>query len=215
MSTQLAEPLRLPRPASREQKRCRVDVSGHAPLSKDTAQALLNDAASKLRDPNLRVERVIVDGLDEKSLNVLLGLLRGRHNLKRKKCPEMKTRVIIECPENTQRNAVAVEHAGKVVNIIVGRRRRQMQTVIERDGHMCVWCSAELTRLSPEATLDHVIPDSKGGPRSIRNSLLACSSCNNKRGNLPALTWYQICRASGRQIREAVLFERLADLLLS
>jgi transcription elongation factor Elf1 len=45
----------------------------------------------------------------------------------------------------------------------------------------CKWCDCELTAES--ATVDHVIPLSRGGLDNANNRVLACSPCNQKRGN--------------------------------
>lgn len=50
-----------------------------------------------------------------------------------------------------------------------------------RDGPLCWMCGIELTM--DTATLDHIIPRSKGGTFALVNLRLACSPCNNKRGN--------------------------------
>jgi 5-methylcytosine-specific restriction endonuclease McrA len=34
----------------------------------------------------------------------------------------------------------------------------------------------------PEATFDHVVPRSQGGPTSWENVVIACAPCNQKRG---------------------------------
>lgn len=52
-----------------------------------------------------------------------------------------------------------------------------------RDKGLCAYCSKEL-KLSEDITLDHVIPESLGGKRTWENSVLACTSCNAKKGSL-------------------------------
>jgi HNH endonuclease len=46
---------------------------------------------------------------------------------------------------------------------------------------VCFWCRRQLTLV--EATVDHVIPLSRGGMNNANNYVLACQPCNNKRGN--------------------------------
>lgn len=55
---------------------------------------------------------------------------------------------------------------------------------MKRDGPRCWICGRRLTMIT--ATLDHVIPRSKGGTNALRNLRLACSPCNSERGNLDA-----------------------------
>jgi len=50
-----------------------------------------------------------------------------------------------------------------------------------RDGGLCQYCEKEI-RLS-EATVDHVLPKSKGGRNDWENVTLACTKCNQKKGN--------------------------------
>jgi hypothetical protein len=50
--------------------------------------------------------------------------------------------------------------------------------IYKRDGYKCQYCN-QTRRL----TIDHVIPKSKGGGESFNNLVVACSSCNTKKGN--------------------------------
>ena len=45
----------------------------------------------------------------------------------------------------------------------------------------CHYCGCPLDENT--ATLDHVIPQSKGGPTHIKNLVLACPTCNNSKGS--------------------------------
>jgi hypothetical protein len=58
-----------------------------------------------------------------------------------------------------------------------------VEQLIERDGPECVWCGRELWRR--DLTLDHVVPRSRGGHMTQENALLACRSCNRRRGARP------------------------------
>lgn len=53
--------------------------------------------------------------------------------------------------------------------------------VFVRDNYTCQYCSRKL-RVS-EATLDHVVPTSKGGRSTFKNTVCACESCNMKKGD--------------------------------
>lgn len=57
--------------------------------------------------------------------------------------------------------------------------RRQ---VIERDGRYCVYCDEDLT--DGEIHLDHVIPESQGGPTNLDNLQVTCRKCNTSKGVL-------------------------------
>ncbi len=60
----------------------------------------------------------------------------------------------------------------KIMNISPSR-----SMIYKRDNHTCQYCGAR-SRL----TIDHVIPRSKGGEDSWENLVVACSSCNTKKG---------------------------------
>lgn len=63
----------------------------------------------------------------------------------------------------------------------------KLARIWERDSKQCHWCGAAtiLTRHSipNQATMDHVLPSSKGGSNDEGNLVLACLRCNNKRGS--------------------------------
>jgi hypothetical protein len=53
--------------------------------------------------------------------------------------------------------------------------------VLARDRHRCAYCGAEAT------TVDHVLPRSRGGENTWRNTVAACGRCNSrKRDRTPA-----------------------------
>ena len=54
--------------------------------------------------------------------------------------------------------------------------------VIERDGLYCVYCDDNLS--NAEIHLDHVIPESKGGPTTYENLQVTCRKCNLAKGVL-------------------------------
>jgi len=53
--------------------------------------------------------------------------------------------------------------------------------IFERDKYICHYCKKQLTRFS--ATLDHILPVSKGGDNSFDNLITACLQCNSQRTN--------------------------------
>lgn len=63
-----------------------------------------------------------------------------------------------------------------------------IEHLIRRDGPECCWCGRVTDHTLPEthplrATVEHVIPSSRGGDRSLRNFRVACRKCNTVRGN--------------------------------
>ena len=53
--------------------------------------------------------------------------------------------------------------------------------LLEKWGRKCVYCGAENTPLEVE----HIRPKSKGGSNRVSNLTLACTKCNQKKGNKP------------------------------
>ena len=65
----------------------------------------------------------------------------------------------------------------------VAMRKRLWQAGKKNGGTpKCHWCGEEF-RNQRDATLDHVIPLSKGGSNGANNCVLACNGCNSRRGN--------------------------------
>lgn len=55
------------------------------------------------------------------------------------------------------------------------------ENIFKRDDYECVYCGDSKRR---DLTLDHVIPQSKGGGNTWDNLVTACRSCNNEKSNL-------------------------------
>lgn len=53
--------------------------------------------------------------------------------------------------------------------------------IYRRDRNTCQFCGHKFP--TEELTLDHVTPKSKGGQMNWLNIVLACTTCNNKKGN--------------------------------
>jgi hypothetical protein len=71
-----------------------------------------------------------------------------------------------------------------------------VRTLHTRDGGRCYYCRRRTARSNePEwvanpslrATRDHKVPRSRGGSSRNDNIVLACSACNNAKGNLTAI----------------------------
>ena len=59
--------------------------------------------------------------------------------------------------------------------------RYSKRNILLRDKMKCQYCGKTCT--SSEATMDHVIPKSRGGKTSWTNIVTACHGCNNKKDN--------------------------------
>jgi 5-methylcytosine-specific restriction endonuclease McrA len=56
------------------------------------------------------------------------------------------------------------------------------KTIIDRDGLHCVYCDEDLH--DKEIHLDHIIPESRGGPTTMNNLQVTCRKCNTSKGTL-------------------------------
>jgi hypothetical protein len=62
----------------------------------------------------------------------------------------------------------------KIMNITPSR-----SMIYKRDNHTCQYCGAR-----SKLTIDHVLPRSRGGEDTWENLVVACSSCNTKKGSM-------------------------------
>jgi 5-methylcytosine-specific restriction endonuclease McrA len=85
-----------------------------------------------------------------------------------------------------------------------------VEELIERDGPTCVWCGRELWRR--DLTLEHVVPRSRGGHLTEENALLACRSCNRRRGSRPADAYVRDLLREGADVDLAALRSSLRRL---
>jgi hypothetical protein len=54
-----------------------------------------------------------------------------------------------------------------------------LDSLITRDGGICVWCGRELWRR--DLTAEHILPRARSGRRVPENLAVACRSCNKRR----------------------------------
>jgi 5-methylcytosine-specific restriction endonuclease McrA len=59
--------------------------------------------------------------------------------------------------------------------------RFSRHNIFDRDHNACQYCRRRFSR--SQLTLDHVIPQSRGGDESWENLVVACLPCNVKKGN--------------------------------
>ncbi len=60
------------------------------------------------------------------------------------------------------------------------KRRRRWQLFAGRKRVPCCFCGRLLTL--DQATMEHVVPRSQGGPNVLENLEISCSPCNQERG---------------------------------
>jgi 5-methylcytosine-specific restriction endonuclease McrA len=70
--------------------------------------------------------------------------------------------------------------------------------VINRDGMHCVYCDEDLT--DQEIHLDHIIPESKGGPTTYDNLQVTCRKCNTSKGTLTESEFTERLRRRAKNI---------------
>ena len=60
-------------------------------------------------------------------------------------------------------------------------RKPNRKNIYERDAGVCQYCCKKLSY--GEATVDHVLPKSRGGKETWTNLVTCCAPCNSKKGN--------------------------------
>lgn len=68
----------------------------------------------------------------------------------------------------------------RYANISKRKPRLSKLNLLARDNYQCQYCSTELD--FSNATFDHVVPRSHQGETSWENLVIACGSCNRKKG---------------------------------
>ena len=89
----------------------------------------------------------------------------------------------------------------------------QVAELIQRDGRACVWCGRELW--DRDLTREHVVPRSRGGHMIAENAVVACRSCNKRRGSKPVDAYVRELRREGAEVDVAALRSALARLARS
>ena len=67
------------------------------------------------------------------------------------------------------------------VNLTIQKVPLTRYNIFRRDNHQCVYCGESNKKV---LTLDHVVPQSKGGPNTWSNLVTACKRCNNEKDDL-------------------------------
>lgn len=91
--------------------------------------------------------------------------------------------VIHEAEPDRQLGVFPLPRVVRLVRYVVARWRYtagpawSRRGVINRDAGRCGYCRG------PAATVDHIVPRSRGGTDSWRNTVAACDSCNQRKAN--------------------------------
>jgi 5-methylcytosine-specific restriction endonuclease McrA len=64
-------------------------------------------------------------------------------------------------------------------------KRMWRQKIKEEWGHQCAYCGYE-----DNLTIDHIVPQSKGGMDNTKNVVCCCHSCNQSKGHEHWKLWY-------------------------
>ena len=81
-------------------------------------------------------------------------------------------------------NTFGIPDAVILRNFVQRKPRESVCTknnILLRDLYQCQYCDASL--FNGDATIDHVIPRSKGGSITWYNAATSCRDCNNKKGS--------------------------------
>lgn len=65
-------------------------------------------------------------------------------------------------------------------------KRMWRESIKARDGYRCQYCGS-----TDDLTIDHVIPQCKGGPTTASNCVTACRSCNQAKGSTNCLEFIE------------------------
>ena len=91
-------------------------------------------------------------------------------------------------------------------------RRARLERILRRDEPTCVWCRRPVDAGLVEATTEHVIPRSKGGPSWLENEVAACRRCNGQRGHRTLGEWIDECERRGWRPKRQVVVRTLESL---
>jgi 5-methylcytosine-specific restriction endonuclease McrA len=89
----------------------------------------------------------------------------------------------------------------------------KVDQLIDRDGPACVWCGRVPWRR--DLTCEHVVPRSRGGHLTPENALVACRSCNRRRGSRPVDAYVRELLREGAEVDVGALRSTLDRLTRS
>ena len=75
----------------------------------------------------------------------------------------------------------------------------------------CAYCNSE-----KNLTIDHIVPQSKGGGDTTKNVVCCCHSCNQSKGHTPWEEWYSsqefFCDVKYEKIKDWIVPEKILNL---
>jgi CRISPR/Cas system Type II protein with McrA/HNH and RuvC-like nuclease domain len=75
----------------------------------------------------------------------------------------------------------------------------------------CAYCNSE-----ENLTIDHIVPQSKGGGDTTKNVVCCCHSCNQSKGHTPWEEWYSsqefFCDVKYQKIKDWIVPEKISNL---
>lgn len=77
---------------------------------------------------------------------------------------------------------VAKKHQGKMLNFADKRLNKATKKILLRKSNLCGICGLAIENMK-DATIDHIIPLSKGGVHGVSNMQIAHDACNQRKGN--------------------------------
>jgi hypothetical protein len=70
----------------------------------------------------------------------------------------------------------------KSLSYLLGKKMRwSRENIYERDNFTCQYCSTKLAKHS--VTIDHIVPQCRGGKNTWDNTVCACKRCNHEKGD--------------------------------
>jgi 5-methylcytosine-specific restriction endonuclease McrA len=89
-------------------------------------------------------------------------------------------KVITTCKEKIQIPLI-VRLITVVRKVFKNKIQFTKKNLFVRDQYMCAYCAQKFE--SKQLSVDHILPESRGGPTSWENCVTACVKCNNKKDN--------------------------------
>ena len=77
----------------------------------------------------------------------------------------------------------------KYINLDITRVPYSRDNVLKRDNYTCVYCNENYGDDKRMLSIDHVLPQSKGGKDSFENCVTACKQCNWEKDDLTIEEW--------------------------